>query len=128
MTLTDLTACLELMTYNVGLITGGTSAILHPEDASASATGKSNIIPPIAFAVGDLRCLSDDQITRTKDKMQKIVAAHLPQTNATISFDDGYPAMARTAAGHELVAQLPGQREPRFPTNGRDGPNPSRRW
>lgn len=94
------------LTYNVGLITGGTSAILHPEDASASATGKFNIIPPIAFAVGDLRCLSDDQITRTKDKMQKIVATHLPQTDAAISFDDGYPAMAPTAAGHALVAQL----------------------
>jgi glutamate carboxypeptidase len=94
------------LTYNVGLITGGTSAVLHPEDASASATGKANVIPPTAFATGDLRCVSDDQITRTKSKMEKIVAAHLPQTSATITFDEGYPAMAPTAAGHALVAQL----------------------
>ncbi|HEX9202201.1 MAG TPA: M20/M25/M40 family metallo-hydrolase [Acidobacteriaceae bacterium] len=94
------------LTYNVGLITGGTSAVLHPESASASATGKPNVIPPIALATGDLRCLSDDQIARTKAKMEKIVATHLPQTNATITFDDGYPAMAPTPASHALVVQL----------------------
>jgi glutamate carboxypeptidase len=94
------------LTYNVGLITGGTSATLHPETASATATGKSNVIPPVAIAIGDMRCLSNEQIERTKAKMQAIVAAHLPQTSATISFDDGYPAMAPTAASHALVVQL----------------------
>jgi glutamate carboxypeptidase len=94
------------LTYNVGLITGGTSASVHPETASTTATGKSNVIPPIAIAVGDMRCLSNEQIERTKAKMQAIVAAHLPQTSATITFDDGYPAMAPTAASHALVVQL----------------------
>jgi glutamate carboxypeptidase len=94
------------LTYNVGLISGGTSAVLHPETASATATGKSNIIPPIALAVGDIRCLSNEQIERTKSKMQAIVAAHLPQTSATLTFADGYPAMAPTPASHALVVQL----------------------
>jgi glutamate carboxypeptidase len=94
------------LTYNVGLITGGTSASVHPETASATATGKSNVIPPIAIAVGDMRCLSNEQIERVKAKMQAIVAAHLPQTSATITFDDGYPAMAPTPASDALVVQL----------------------
>jgi glutamate carboxypeptidase len=94
------------LTYNVGLISGGTSAVFHPETASASATGKSNIIPPIALALGDIRCLSNDQIERTKTKMQAIVAAHLPQTSATLVFAEGYPAMAPTPASHALVVQL----------------------
>jgi glutamate carboxypeptidase len=94
------------LTYNVGLITGGTSASVHPETASAAATGKTNVIPPIAIAIGDMRCLSNDQIERTKAKMQAIVAAHLPQTSATITFAEGYPAMAPTPASHALVVEL----------------------
>ena len=94
------------LTYNVGLISGGTSAVLHPETASAIATGKSNIIPPIALAVGDIRCLSNEQIERTRSKMQAIVAAHLPQTSATLTFAEGYPAMASTPASHALVVKL----------------------
>ena len=94
------------LTYNVGLISGGTSATLHTETASATATGKSNVIPPIALAEGDMRCLSNEQIERTKVKMQAIVAAHLPQTSATLTFAEGYPAMAPTPASHALVIQL----------------------
>jgi glutamate carboxypeptidase len=33
------------------------------------------------------------------------VAAHLPQTDAKITFDEGYPAMAATPAGRELMKQ-----------------------
>ena len=38
--------------------------------------------------------------------MQAIVTAHLPGTGATITFDEGYPAMAPTEAGHALVREL----------------------
>jgi glutamate carboxypeptidase len=92
------------MTYNVGLIAGGTSATLT--GSNAAVTGKSNVIPPTAIAVGDLRCLSDAQATRIQAKMQAIVAAHLPQTSATLTFSDGYPAMPPAPAGHALVKQL----------------------
>jgi glutamate carboxypeptidase len=37
--------------------------------------------------------------------MRKIVATHLPQTDAKISFDEGYPAMAATDAGRKLLEQ-----------------------
>ena len=91
-------------TFNVGLVAGGTSATLT--GPNAAVTGKSNVIPPTAIAVGDLRCLSDEQAKRIQAKMQTIVAAHLPQTSATLTFSDGYPAMAPTPAGHALVKQL----------------------
>jgi len=91
-------------TFNVGLVAGGTSATLT--GPSATLTGKSNVIPPTALAVGDLRCLSDEQAAHLQAKMQSIVAAHLPQTSATLTFSDGYPAMAPTSAGHALVKQL----------------------
>jgi glutamate carboxypeptidase len=91
-------------TYNVGLIVGGTTATV--EASNASATGKSNIIPPIAIANGDLRCLSDEQAAKIEAKMQAIVAQHLAKTDGKITFGDGYPAMAPTPAGHALVVQL----------------------
>jgi glutamate carboxypeptidase len=92
------------ITYNVGLVVGGTSATVSGSDANA--TGKANIIPPAALANGDLRCLSDEQATKIQAKMQAIVADHLPKTDAKITFGDGYPAMPATDAGHALVKQL----------------------
>ena len=38
--------------------------------------------------------------------MHAIVADHLPKTGATITFGEGYPAMAPTEAGRALMKQL----------------------
>lgn len=93
-------------TYNVGLVAGGATASIDPNNGNAVATGKSNIIPPAALAFGDLRCFTPEQAAAAKDKMQAIAAEHLPETSASLTFGDGYPAMAPTAAGHQLVQQL----------------------
>jgi len=53
---------------------------------------------------GDLRTLSPEQHAKAKKTMQQIVARHLPKTNATIEFDDGYPPMAPTAGNRRLLA------------------------
>ncbi|MDE3199428.1 MAG: M20 family peptidase, partial [Acidobacteriota bacterium] len=57
------------------------------------------------LADGDIRTLSDEQTARVEEKMRAIVAANLPKTGATITFDSAYPAMARTPAGVELLHQ-----------------------
>ena len=94
------------LTFNIGMIVGGTS--IHVDDAgnNAAATGKDNIISPIAYASGDIRTLSNQQTERVEKKMQQIVAKHLPKTNATISFGEGYPAMAPTAQSRALLRIL----------------------
>lgn len=94
------------LTYNVGLVAGGSTAELNAAQTGATAMGKSNVIAPTALAKGDLRCLSEEQAARIREKMQAIVAQHLPQTTATLTFAEGYPAMAPTPAGHALVEQL----------------------
>ena len=95
------------LTFNTGLIAGGTIATLDPQSIRASASGKSNIIPGIATARGDFRTLSDEQTKRVRAKMAAIVAAHAPGTSATISFDPGgYPAMAPTDGNRALLAKL----------------------
>ncbi len=97
----------ENLTYNVGLVTGGATAELEDDTLKGVATGKTNIIPAIAIARGDIRALSQEQIDRTKAKMQAIVARSLPGTTALLSFDPGdYPPMAPTAGNRAILADL----------------------
>lgn len=94
------------LTYNVGMIVGGTS--IHVDDAgnNATATGKDNVVSPTAYASGDIRTLSNEQTARVEKKMEEIVAHHLPRTGATITFGEGYPAMAPTAQSRALLSIL----------------------
>ena len=94
------------LTFNVGLVLGGATAKLNEAKTGGEATGKSNVIPPVALASGDIRTLSNEQTDRIEAKMRKIVADHLPKTGATIQFSEGYPAMAPTDASRALVGQL----------------------
>jgi glutamate carboxypeptidase len=97
------------LTFNVGLIAGGQEAELDKDGIRATAKGKTNIIPGIAYARGDFRTLSPEQTERVKAKMLAIVAQNAPQTKATISFDPGaYPAMAPTEGNKTLLARLNG--------------------
>jgi glutamate carboxypeptidase len=96
------------LTFNVGLIAGGQSADFDKDRLRVAATGKTNIIPSIAVARGDFRTLSQDQTERVRSKMTAIVAAHAPGTGATISFEEGYPAMAPTDGNHMLLTKLNG--------------------
>ena len=95
------------LTFNVGLIAGGQQAELDAAGIRATANGKTNIIPAIAIARGDLRALSPEQISRVKAKMTAIVAEHAPGTDAKISFDPGgYPPMAPTDGNRALLTKL----------------------
>jgi glutamate carboxypeptidase len=95
----------EGLTYNVGLMLGGATAQMNEDSTGGSATGKANVIAPTAIATGDLRTLNDEQTARVEARMRAIVAAHLARTGATISFDESYPAMARTPAGEKLLSE-----------------------
>jgi glutamate carboxypeptidase len=94
------------LTYNVGLIAGGERAELDKDQIRATAAGKTNIIPQIAIARGDMRTLADEQTTRVQEKMKAIVARSFPGAKAEISFDQGYPAMAPTEGAKALLGKL----------------------
>jgi glutamate carboxypeptidase len=94
------------LTYNVGLVLGGATATMNANGTGGEAMGKTNVIPPVALALGDMRTLDNDQTTRVQAKMRAIIADHLPRTGAVITFEEGYPAMAPTEAGHALVKQM----------------------
>ncbi|WP_324827216.1 M20/M25/M40 family metallo-hydrolase [Qipengyuania zhejiangensis] len=96
----------ENLTYNVGLLAGGTPAEIAGDELSASASGKTNIIPSTAFARGDLRTLTREQNDRIMAAMRGIVSRHLPGTEAEIEFDFPYPPMAPTAGNEALLERL----------------------
>ena len=90
-------------TFNVGVIAGGTPAAIDAEGFSVTA----NIVAETAIARGDLRTLTRDQDERVRAGMQAIVAAHLPQTDATLEFGEGgYPPMAPTDGNRALLVRL----------------------
>jgi len=96
----------QYLTFNVGMVLGGTSISVDKDAISGSAAGKSNVIPPKAFASGDIRTISNEQSERVEKRMEGIVAQHLPKTNASIKFGEGYPAMAPTAESRALLGIL----------------------
>ncbi len=94
------------LTYNVGLIVGGTTASYDPLTATGTAAGKVNVVPARAQAVGDMRTVTDEQYKRIQAKMQQIISQHLSGTSAEIEFKDGYPSMPETAGNKELLSKL----------------------
>lgn len=96
------------LTFNVGMVAGGASAAIAPSGANAEATGKSNIIPGQAVAMGDLRALSPESIARAEAKMRAIVARPFNGGTATLEFEDKYPPMAPTEGNRALLAKLNG--------------------
>jgi glutamate carboxypeptidase len=97
----------DKLTYNVGLIGGGQTAVLDAGKIRLEATGKTNIIAATAVARGDMRAISQDQIDRVETKMRAIVAQPLAGAHAEISFDpDIYPPMPPTAGNRALLADL----------------------
>ena len=92
------------LTFNPGLVFGGTNVSYAEDTATASAFGKSNVIARDAEVLGDLRYLSPEQGERARQKMQSIVSTgNLPGSSATISFTESYPPMPPTDAGRKLA-------------------------
>jgi glutamate carboxypeptidase len=93
-------------TYNVGLVLGGASAAVGADGVNGTASGKTNVIAAQGIARGDLRTLSNAQTDRLMERMRAVVADHLPGTDASIAFEEGYPAMAPTEGNRALLARL----------------------
>jgi glutamate carboxypeptidase len=97
----------KYLTINPSVIVGGTKAAL--DDYRGNAEGKTNVIAPTAVARGDIRYISLEQERSAVERMQAIVARHLPRTQATLRFDEGaYPPMTPTPGNEALLKTLDG--------------------
>ena len=94
----------QFLTFNPGLLVGGSEVVYDAARARGQVVGKTNIIAPTATVSGDLRFLTEVQKETARATMRAIVAQSLPQTRAEITFTDGIPGMAPTAGNQRLAA------------------------
>jgi glutamate carboxypeptidase len=91
------------LTFNVGIIGGGAHVSLDTAQSALLVDGKSNIVPPLLVASGDLRFFTEQQKDSARTRMRAIVATPLTGATGTIEFSDSYPAMPVTPAGQKLL-------------------------
>lgn len=96
----------DYLTFNPGIVVGGTDVAYDPEATRGTAFGKTNVVAQKVVVDGGLRFITEDQKERARENMRAIVARHLPQTGAQIEFFDSYPAMPPTEANAALAAVL----------------------
>ncbi len=96
----------EFLTFNPGVILGGTDIDFNKELNKGEAFGKNNVVAQTVIVKGGLRFISEEQKENTRLKMSAIVEKNLPHTSAKISFTDSYPAMQPTAGNLKLLKIL----------------------
>ena len=96
----------EFLTFNAGTIQGGTLIDYDFEQNRGTTFGKTNVVPRKVIVHGGIRTLSPEQLARAQEAMRAVVADHLPQTGASITFDEGYPPMAPTEGNKRLQQML----------------------
>ncbi len=93
----------DLLTFNPGTLLGGTFVNFDNTTSKGDVFGKTNVVAQKALVRGGLRFISEEQKERARGKMKKIVSNNLPNTSATISFTDSYPAMKPTEGNEALL-------------------------
>lgn len=96
----------QYLTFNPGVILGGTAVEYDADDVRGTVSGKTNIVAQDVIVHGGIRTISEEQLSRAKEKMEAIVAQNLPHTSATITFDEGYPPMPPTDGNVALLQRL----------------------
>ncbi|MFC0132271.1 M20/M25/M40 family metallo-hydrolase [Massilia eurypsychrophila] len=92
------------LTFNPGVILGGTDVNYDSTLSRGNAFGKTNVIANTVTIKGDLRYLDYPQRDRAHARMREIAAASLAGTSATVSFGESYPPMAVTPGNMKLLA------------------------
>lgn len=93
----------EYLTFNPGVLVGGTFAEIDDLTSKGTVFGKTNVVAQKAVVKGGLRFISEEQKENARNKMREIVANNLPQTSAEVKFTDSYPAMAPTKGNEDLL-------------------------
>ncbi|MGY8986236.1 MAG: M20/M25/M40 family metallo-hydrolase [Sphingomonadales bacterium] len=102
---------MESLTFNPGMIVGGTRINYDGIAAAGDAFGKNNVIAKELKVTGDIRALSIEQLELVKTKMQEIANNNLQHTTATLKFNEGYPPLAPTSGNKELLELYSGVSE-----------------
>ncbi len=96
----------KYLTFNPGQFIGGSDISYNQVTGKGEALGKTNIVAREAFVTGDLRFLGEAQKEAARAKMREIVANHLNQTDAEITFNDMLPSMEPSEGNYALASIL----------------------
>lgn len=96
----------EYLTFNPGIVMGGTFVEYDKATGEGKVFGKSNVVSQTTLVKGGLRFISEEQKEEARNKMREIVKNNLPQTSAKISFTDSYPAMVPSEGNNRLLSEL----------------------
>jgi glutamate carboxypeptidase len=91
------------LTFNPGVILGGTEVTHDPDLNGGKAFGKNNIVAKDVVVTGDIRAISPEQLDRARQVMEEIASKNLPQTKAELVFGEGYPPLAPTPENYQLL-------------------------
>lgn len=91
------------LTFNPGVILGGTQLSYEADENGGEAFGKNNIVAKDVVVTGDIRAMTPEQLTKAQNVMEKIASEHLPGTKAALVFGDGYPPLAPTPGNYKLL-------------------------
>jgi glutamate carboxypeptidase len=95
----------ENLTFNPGVIVGGTQTTFDANTNSGTAFGKTNVVAQEVTVQGDIRAVSKEQLAMAKAKMEQIVNENYPGTSAELTFKaGGYPPLASTKGNHRLLS------------------------
>lgn len=97
----------ENLTFNPGVILGGTTVEYDNSKSGGSAYGKTNVVSKDVLVKGDIRAVSLDQLEFAKKTMHRIASENYPGTSAELSFspEGGYPPLAPTE-GNKLLLSI----------------------
>lgn len=95
----------ENLTFNPGVIVGGTQTTFDANTNSGTAFGKTNVVAQEVTVQGDIRAVSKEQLAMANAKMEQIVNENYPGTSAELTFKaGGYPPLAATKGNHRLLS------------------------
>ena len=94
----------DLLTFNPGMIIGGTTVDFDKENSKGEAFGKTNVVADTTIVTGDLRTISPEQKDDVKARMRDLATGNLAGTTASISFRDSYPPMGMTEGNERLLS------------------------
>lgn len=96
---------IKYLSFNPGIILGGTTLSYDHKNSNGTAFGKDNVIAKTALAQGDLRFISDAQRKVAEKKILEITKQHLNGAASTVTFKDGIPAMQPTEKNMQLLKE-----------------------
>ncbi|MTI21354.1 M20 family peptidase, partial [Fulvivirga sp. RKSG066] len=95
----------ENLTFNPGVILGGTSTTYDAEKSGGTAYGKSNVVSQEVTVTGDIRAVSLEQLEKARKIMKEIASNNYPGTSAELTFNPGgYPPLAPSDGNRKLLS------------------------